>query len=74
MKIQVLVEIEAPDGATHYGGNLNDEPTWYKCSQPGGYVHRWYYNYDRKGWFLACHGKPIYIKEIPTGQYKLEVI
>ena len=59
MKIQFKVEVEAPDGATHFSGDLLDDPVWYKCTQVGAVGdHWWWYSKARGGWFLAGHSKP----------------
>lgn len=56
MKIQVITTqtINVPDGATHYSGELLDEPLWYKrtpdeLSKIGG--HYWS-SWKRGGWYI----------------------
>lgn len=60
-KIQVatVVDVHVPSKATHFGGNLTDEPSWYYCSQVGvGGDHWWYWDENRHGWYLYAHHKP----------------
>jgi hypothetical protein len=66
MKIQVTVEVEVPDGATHYIGDLLDGPAWLKCTQIGVVGdHWWFWSPDDRGWFLLGFHKPHWAKEIP---------
>lgn len=71
MKIKVLTEVDAPKGATHYWGDLLDEPKFAKTSQePDGWTYWWWYDPTRQDWFLSEQGpagtKPHWIKELPT--------
>jgi len=63
--VKVIVEIEVPEGATHYGGSLTDDPTWYKCTQIGVVgAHWWYYSADRKSWIFMGHFPPHFYTRI----------
>ena len=64
IEITVGVNVTIPEGATHYGGLIQDEPEYFKCMQIAGYDHWFYYSNSRKDWFLASHSKPHWIKEI----------
>lgn len=65
MKVKVAREIDAPDGSTHYHGDLLDDPTFYKMTMVGVVgEHWWHYDEERKGWFLSSHHKPHWVKEI----------
>ena len=65
MKISITVQIEAPEGATHYFGDILDEPTFVKCSQIGVVGDHWF-AYDKEiGWHLLSHEMPHWIKQIP---------
>lgn len=71
MKIKVLTEVDAPKGATHYWGDLLDEPKFAKTSrEPDGWTYWWWYDPTRQDWFLSEQGpagtKPHWIKELPT--------
>jgi len=64
--IKVVVEIEAPDGATHYEGNLASEyVAWWKCKQIGAGGDHWFIWIREKGWVLGRHSAPPGLKEIP---------
>lgn len=65
MKIQVTTEVEAPEGATHYWGDLLDDPTFVKCTQIGCVGdHWWSWAKDRGLWIFVSHHKPHWLKEI----------
>lgn len=64
MKKKVIVEIEIPEGATHYLGSIVDEPTFVKCKQIGGFDH-WFCCDNEVDWVLYSHAKPSFAKEIP---------
>lgn len=65
MKIKVTTEVEAPDGATHYFGDLLDNPTFVKMTMVGVVgEHWWSYNQNRKEWVLISHHRPHWLKEI----------
>lgn len=68
MKIEVTTVVDAPDGATHYAGELLDEPTWWKfLVNSTGVIRVWcYYCNVRNGWFISGEHKPHWIKELPT--------
>lgn len=64
MKIKVTVEIEAPDGAAYYAGDLLDSPDWWKplTRSDGEYWCCW--SYERKAWLCATNEKPYWIHAI----------
>jgi hypothetical protein len=64
MKIKVMVTIEAPDGTSHYTGDLLDDPTWWKTRPIVGVPYWLYYNEDRKEWMIGSESKPHWIQEI----------
>lgn len=75
MKIRVVVEVEAPEGATHYGGELTggleckgcDRPSWYKRVDIGVVGEHWFkWNEERKAWFFCGHYHPHWVKDIPS--------
>jgi hypothetical protein len=67
MNLVVPVEVKVPDGATHYSGDLLDEPTFYKMTMVGVVgEHWWMWIDDRAEWVLASHHRPSWIKELPT--------
>lgn len=61
MKVKVITQVEVPDGATHYHGDILDTPTFFKCTQVGGFDHWWYYAH---GWLLFGHSPPNWMKEL----------
>lgn len=57
MKLHVTVEVDAPDGATHYSGDLLDDPAYYKCVRINDYGHWFMWTADRPTeWRLSHHG------------------
>lgn len=50
-KVRVVVEIEIPEGATHYSGRLDDMPTFFKKKDING-PHWFDYYEDRDVWIL----------------------
>jgi len=64
MKITVKLQIEVPDGSTHFAGSLKDEPCFYKCTQVGGFDHWWFYASETENWFLSGHSEPNFLKKI----------
>lgn len=69
MKIEVTTHVEAPDDATHYFGELLEEPQWLKCTQVGvAGDHWWTWNMSRKCWTFLSHYKPHWAKEIPISK------
>lgn len=63
-------EIEVPVKASHYGGDLLDEPSWYLSRIIGGHEYWFVYSYSsilkRFDWLSAGYTKPEHIKEIPS--------
>jgi len=67
MIIKVQTEVVAPEGSTHYFGNLLDEPTFCKVRQVAGFDHWFEYQNTRKGWVLIGYSKPHWVKDILPG-------
>lgn len=76
------IKVDAPKGATHYWGDLLDEPKFAKTSrEPDGWTYWWWYDPTRQDWFLDTQGpagtKPHWIKELPAmqaGEMSLELL
>lgn len=64
MKINVKIEIEIPEGATHYIGNIFDDPIWLKCSKIGVVGEHWWIWKSYGIWTFHSHKKPESCKEI----------
>jgi hypothetical protein len=65
MIIQVPVAVIAPDDATHYTGDLLNDPTWYKVTQIGVVGdHWWYKKAGQDKWLLYGHSAPHFLKQI----------
>lgn len=67
--IFVAVQVNIPDGATHYAGKLEDpDCEFYKRSHIGKPCDCWcVYNRHNDTWFV-CHAGPVqpwYVKELP---------
>jgi hypothetical protein len=63
MDIKVIVTVPVPEGATYYGGDLLDNPIWYKCMQVGVSGDHWFY-WDYDEWKFFGHRKPYNAEEI----------
>jgi hypothetical protein len=64
MKIKVMVEIEIPDDATHYTGELTDTATWWKKKLIAGFPQWLYWDIAREEWMVHGDYAPWFIKEI----------
>ena len=64
MIIKVQTEVTAPDGSTHYFGNLLDEPTFVKMIMVGDFEHWFTYQPRQKVWVLLGHTMPRWVKHI----------
>jgi len=66
-KIMIEVEIDIPEGATHFVGNLTDDPTWYKyVINSTGVIRAWYFYYPvRQTWLYDSEYAPNFLKEAP---------
>lgn len=64
MKIRVIIEIEVPDGATHYSGRISYDPVWYKQKQRVDGMY--WYSCWREGapWMLESVLKPNWLHKI----------
>lgn len=79
MKIIAMVEVELPDGTTHYAGELTDEPECYKLmtmSSTAGPQQYWcIYSRKEKTWKIdgfSYDGKPRdFMKAIPSQPIKI---
>lgn len=66
-EIQVTTVVTAPVEATHYGGDLLEDPRWYKCTQVGVVGdHWWRYDKGRSEWVFAGYIPPHRSKAIPS--------
>lgn len=73
-KLLVVVphELEVPEKATHYFGQLLDEPTFVYHSTIGAVGdHWWYWSRDRKEWIFYTHHEPSFLKRLPEVQGQL---
>ncbi len=68
MKLNIIVEMEIPDGATHFTGDLLHDPTWWKfLINSTKAVQTWcYWNEGQKRWFIQSEHAPHFLKSIPT--------
>ena len=65
MIIKVVIWVEAPDGTTHYTGDIAENPTWFKVTQVGvAGDHWWYWNGIRRAWVFAGHYPPQGLQEL----------
>lgn len=65
MEVIVHTKVNAPDGATHYLGDLLDNPSWFKVTQVGVVGdHWWKWKYSNNAWVLSGHSRPHWLKEI----------
>ena len=69
MRLRIPVEVQAPDGATHYCGHLGGdvrEFTYYKARDIGVAGQHWFYwSEQRKEWRMASHHQPNWTHLIP---------
>lgn len=63
--ISVVRVVEAPFDATHFAGDLLDDPSWYKCTQVGVAGDHWWRMDGAGVWKFVGHNKPSWIEEIP---------
>lgn len=63
-------EIEVPDKATHFTGDLLDYPTFYYMTMINGGEHWWYYDDKRNGWWLYSHCRPHNLKTLEQENLK----
>lgn len=70
MIIKVISEIEAPDDATHYSGDILDNPTWWKLSvNSTGTISMWcFWKAQEKEWYVRSTHKPHWITKINKGE------
>jgi hypothetical protein len=67
MKVLCQTEIDAPEGASHFGGNLLDSPLWYKKTEIGVVgEHWWFWDKGSDQWRLSGHSSPHWIKPIES--------
>ena len=66
MKIPVTIEVEAPDGATHYTGDILDDPIWWKHQvNSTGAIKAWYFNHGYGGpWYYHGEREPHFLQAI----------
>lgn len=61
--IKVVRTVEVPDGATHFFGDLLDDPAFYKMTMVGVVGEHWWVLLS-SGWVLSGHSKPHWVSEI----------
>ena len=68
MRVVIAVAIEAPDGATHYSGDILNLPTWWKRSTNStGIITAWYACVGAgKPWHFQSEHEPHWLNPIPT--------
>lgn len=66
MKVKVVVEVEAPEGATHYTGWLPTEATWWKSRPIAGFPQWLSWNPVSREWYVQGDHPPHFIQEIPS--------
>ena len=68
MKLVVAVEIDAPEGTTHYSGDILDLPTWWKRSTNStGVITAWYACVGvGKPWYFQSEHEPHWLYPTPT--------
>lgn len=69
MKVTVQIEVEIPDGATHFHGNILDseDVSFYKCRQIGAVGDHWFSKQSHNpNWTLVAHHMPHWINPLPA--------
>lgn len=61
---KVIIELNIPEGATHYLGNPPGEMEFFKKVYINEITHWFSYDNRRDGWYLDCHGKGWGFKEL----------
>lgn len=61
----VAVQVEVPDGASHFTGNLLDEADFYKCKDVAGFPQWFWWAGARGEWMLQGDGPPYWAQPIP---------
>lgn len=64
MKLKVVIEIEAPEGATHYSGYASEITEYFKCVKYGVVGDHWFYFNRNDGWRFVGHDKPWFVKSL----------
>lgn len=66
MKLTIPIVVEAPDGATHYFGDLfeGDSLSFYKMTEIGVVGEHWF-SWRNDEWQFLSHREPLWIKPIP---------
>lgn len=63
IKCTVELEVEVPEGATHYRGTFG-EYTWYKRKDTGVVGEHWYFLRSDGVWHFSQHARPDLIKPV----------
>ena len=65
--VKIVVDIDVPNGATHYTGSLLDDPIWFKFTVNSTKVIRvWcYWSPLNDAWMIYGEKPPYFLKEIP---------
>ena len=62
--MRIIVDLDVPEGATHYCGLLTDEPLFLKMKLVGGGEHWFEYDPTREEWLLYSQQKPRWAKPL----------
>lgn len=74
LNLKILIEIEIPDGSTHYFGSLRHSPLFLKKEYIGVVGAHWFtFDEEQQKWILFKHGEevPHWAKELPKQQEKI---
>ena len=61
MKIKVTVEVDVPEGATHYAGEILDDPTYWRPKERSDGLYWQYWCETRHSWMFSGINKPHWI-------------
>lgn len=59
------VVVKFPAGATHYWGDLFEDPEWVKSREIAGVAHWFNWSSKKREWMVYSETKPHWLKEIP---------
>ena len=65
MLVIVPVQIEVPDGTTHFQGNPIEDPVFLKTKMIADYPHWFFWSESKREWLLHSHGQmPFLVKDL----------
>lgn len=65
MKLKIIFEITVPDGATHFYGDILNDPTFLKKKIIADIEHWFYFSKIKNDWILEKHGNmPFHAKKL----------